>query len=414
MNLRGEFHVENVTTYDEIPNVPEKDEGKMDVDTVQPSDATQKIPEGPAADMVGKNEPSKPPKIVTFDAHSSDKKPALDLNTLYPIFWKLQASFSRPTRLFDKATFGMFKESLEATLTCFQGVNNDLSSSLKATDEGRRGTKRKRGENNQEMATSFNPKYLTNRDLFDLEIHDVAFRRHILVQALILLDFLLSLAPKAKSKIAGLANKSVIYDYSLSEEDMTWAAQSKSTIASYLQQGNSNEGKFYHRMVDTVLSRDKNWVRWKAENCPPIERPPISVDQYTEAQKTLERTCANRRLPPPPGASELDFLSKETNLETLKDPARFTIPTTESFYKGVVSDELDAEMGTDEETKAAREARDSKIWRALRASTNRFDLCEKIKGTANLKALSGEKEEPVKVETPKDLAEGSTEVVAEA
>jgi len=48
----------------------------------------------------------------------------------------------------------------------------------------------------------------------------MAFRRHILVQALILVDFLLSLTPKAKSKLADLTNKSVLYGYTLSDEDV--------------------------------------------------------------------------------------------------------------------------------------------------------------------------------------------------
>ncbi len=53
-----------------------------------------------------------------------------------------------------------------------------------------------------------------------LKVSDLAFRRHILVQALILIDFLLSLTPKAKAKLSDLTNKSVLYSYSLTEEDV--------------------------------------------------------------------------------------------------------------------------------------------------------------------------------------------------
>lgn len=51
---------------------------------------------------------------------------------------------------------------------------------------------------------------------------DISFRRHILVQALIIMDFLLSLSNKTKEKLAGNAqNKSVIYlGQVLSEEDV--------------------------------------------------------------------------------------------------------------------------------------------------------------------------------------------------
>lgn len=52
---------------------------------------------------------------------------------------------------------------------------------------------------------------------------DISFRRHILVQALIIMDFLLSLSPKTKEKLAGNAqNKSVIYlGQVLTEEDVS-------------------------------------------------------------------------------------------------------------------------------------------------------------------------------------------------
>lgn len=49
---------------------------------------------------------------------------------------------------------------------------------------------------------------------------DLAFRRHILVQALIVIDFLLSLTPKAKRKIDHTTNKSVLYNYTISDDDV--------------------------------------------------------------------------------------------------------------------------------------------------------------------------------------------------
>ena len=52
------------------------------------------------------------------------------------------------------------------------------------------------------------------------QVSDLAFRRHILVQALIIVDFLLSLTPKAKSKLDSMTNKSVLYSYNISEEDV--------------------------------------------------------------------------------------------------------------------------------------------------------------------------------------------------
>ena len=98
----------------------------------------------------------------------------------------------------------------------------------------------------------------------------------------------------------------------------------KSVIAAYLQQG--PEGKFYYRMVDTVLSRDKNWVHWKAENCPPIERPPISAQEFLDAKNSAQKASANKRLRATPlGSLDTSFLSdaeSSNGLERLKNPDR--------------------------------------------------------------------------------------------
>lgn len=43
----------------------------------------------------------------------------------------------------------------------------------------------------------------------------------MLVQALILLDFMLSLTPKAKARFSEMTNKSVLYGFVLSDEDVS-------------------------------------------------------------------------------------------------------------------------------------------------------------------------------------------------
>lgn len=105
-----------------------------------------------------------------------------------------------------------------------------------------------------------------------------------------------------------------------------WAIDTKNEIASYLQQG--LEGKFYYRMVDTVLSRDKNWVRWKAESCPPIERPPVSAQEWEGARDGADKACASavRKIRSVPlGSLDLGFLTDTDParaLEKLKAPHR--------------------------------------------------------------------------------------------
>jgi THO complex subunit 1 len=171
VNLRGEYHVENVTTFDELPKRAESSD-PMEVDNE--SKATPTAPETdikatpvvPAGSSKSNEDPKIAIKSVTFDSTKAEKP--LDPDTLYPIFWSLQQSFSQPKRLFDQSNLAEFKKGLEATIVMFKSVQNEQSG--RVVDEGKRGTKRKRGQRGDDLATTFNPKYLTSRDLFELEV----------------------------------------------------------------------------------------------------------------------------------------------------------------------------------------------------------------------------------------------------
>ena len=101
-----------------------------------------------------------------------DQMPVPNMDTLYPIFWSLQNFFSTPTKLFDPLNLTAFKNGLQLTLKKFKQVDKELESngSSRNPEENKRGAKRKRGGFGEDLAASFNPKYLTSRDLFELEV----------------------------------------------------------------------------------------------------------------------------------------------------------------------------------------------------------------------------------------------------
>ncbi|KAK4124004.1 hypothetical protein N657DRAFT_645619 [Parathielavia appendiculata] len=381
VNLRGEYHVENVTIFNQ--DTPAVDGDKMDVDT---------------------------------DTKSQKDKP-LDPDTLYPIFWSLQESFNQPKKLFDPSHFTSFKAGLEATMATFRSIKPEQPSKAKErldkpVEEMNHSLKRKRDDVDDELASGFNPKYLTSRDLFKLEISDLAFRRNVLVQALIIMEFLLSLSPKAKEKLASVKNpnKSVTYsDQQLSEEDTKWATDMKDAIVDYLRQG--VEGPYFNRMVETVLARDKNWVRWKIENCPSIELPPISPALFVEARAAATKLATTKRLRPTPvGSMSLEFLDDEDEnsaMEKLKDPERYRLPELSNLKRGIDLDDLEIDMPTNDESKtSAIEGKASKTWRALRiASKSKLVLFDKIEDDDKIdivfeemplqEGVEGEKEDAV-------------------
>ncbi|KAK4068226.1 uncharacterized protein Triagg1_7469 [Trichoderma aggressivum f. europaeum] len=361
VNLRGEYHVENVTAFE----IAEDDDSKMEVDT---NDAPKEQGDAKTGAKNGTQDSSK----------------ALDSDTLYPLFWSLQESFSQPLRLFDAGHFTKFKSSLESTISAFQAIHEDSIYSSKSMENLKRTLKRKRDDDGTEtLPEAFNPKYLTSKDLFQLEanhiqISDLSFRRHVLVQSLIITDFLLSLSKEEREKRTNInvSNKSVIYPDQLNEENTKWATDMKRVISDYLKQG--SDGPYFFRMVETVLARDKNWVFWKMASCPPIQRDPVSAASFVESKDAAQKMATNKRLRPNPlNAVPLDFLANEDEssaMEELKSAERYQLPELDGFKSKIADDDFEIDMPTNNETKAAAVAgKASKSWRALRIAS-RFKL----------------------------------------
>ena len=381
VNLRGEFHTENTTKFDVTEQNADGERMVIDL-KVGDAVAREVTPRGtPQPEKSGsKAIPIKAPTKKAVDEE------ILSSNELYPIFWRLQHDFSDPTRLFNDGNFALFKKGLASSIAKFQKIPTVVQT--RSGEEDRRGTKRKMDENgvdpdaSEHLVDNYNPKYLTSRDLFELELSDLAFQRHILVQALILIDFLLSLTEQAKKRLVELPtpNKSMLYAFTLNDEDTKWSKSTRDVIANYLR--STADGAQYHRMVETVLARDKNWVRWKIESCPSIVRGPVITEQELAARKGATSAVRARNVPDKPnGAMDLSFLDEGTGggLEVLKDPSRYTAPSIEQLVESVKTDKLDLDFAADDEERTSFEnAMQNAKWRALRqARSSNLSLLDK-------------------------------------
>lgn len=177
VNLRGEFHVENLTAYDDVPQVgQEEDAGDhMEVDTEEAAEEARALKAEDEVTMKkkdgetnGTNETGKS-KIKTQKEPLPDK---VDFASLYSKFWSLQQIFSNPTKAFGQDDLAKFKNSLELTIKAFRAAPKVVSTrgTSRQGDAGTKTLKRKRSRETDELASPFNPKYLTNRDLFELEV----------------------------------------------------------------------------------------------------------------------------------------------------------------------------------------------------------------------------------------------------
>jgi THO complex subunit 1 len=155
VNLRGEYHTENVTVFEKEPQIDAEATEPMDVVMAGEADDTD-------------NAPANKDHTTALAEKKSDE--VKDENSeFYPIFWRFQHDFSNPTRLFEEENFTPFKNGLEKTLAKFK--KTPVVAQTKSAGDAQRGIKRKLGdETGDQYASNYNPKYLTSRELFELEV----------------------------------------------------------------------------------------------------------------------------------------------------------------------------------------------------------------------------------------------------
>lgn len=149
--MRGNFHVENVTTFEEYLGASTPPEDGMDVDSKDDVNEEMQTPK--------KDEGS------TTSETPTAKESTMDINALYPVFWSLQNYFSDPPQLFGTENFKRFKDGLEASLAKFKEVPKVIQTVARPTSASA-----SLDEDHDEIASASNPKYLTSLDLFKLEV----------------------------------------------------------------------------------------------------------------------------------------------------------------------------------------------------------------------------------------------------
>ncbi|XP_012459845.1 THO complex subunit 1 isoform X1 [Gossypium raimondii] len=238
---------------------------------------------------------------------------SVDFN-FYRTFWSLQEYFCNPASLSNAPLkWQKFTASLMVVLNTFDA--QPLSE-----EEG--------AENNlEEEATTFNIKYLTSSKLMGLELKDPSFRRHILLQCLILFDYL-----KAPGKNDKDSSESVKEEINSCEDRVK-----------KLLEVTPPKGKDFLHSIEHILDREKNWVWWKRDGCQPFEKQPIE-------KKTVHDGTKKRRPRWRLGNKELSQLWKwaDQNPNALTDSQRVRTPTISDYWKPLAED-MDDSAGIEAE-----------------------------------------------------------------
>uniref|UniRef100_A0A8B9RFE8 THO complex 1 n=1 Tax=Astyanax mexicanus TaxID=7994 RepID=A0A8B9RFE8_ASTMX len=243
----------------------------------------------------------------------------IDYN-LYRKFWTLQDYFRNPVQCYDKFSWMTFVKFSDETLAVFKSYKLDDTQASKRKLE--------------EMRTAggehvYFAKFLTSEKLMDLQLSDSNFRRHILLQYLILFQYL-------RGQVKFKSSNCVLND-----DQTAWMEDTTKLVYQLLRETPPDGDKFAG-MVEHILNTEENWNSWKNEGCP----------SFVKESEELTRL----------------WNLNPDNMEACKSDSREFMPSLEDFFEEAIEQADPANM-VEDEYKVVRNSNYG--WRALRLLSRR-------------------------------------------
>jgi THO complex subunit 1 len=286
-----------------------------------------------------------PVEDVAEGAVDAEGKP-VDVE-FYTTFWGLQRWFANPPSALAPGQWTEVSRGVRAVLQRF------ASEKVTVTENALLG-----GSGNG--ATSV--KYLSSARLLPLQLRDAAFRRHFLLQALILMAWVEY--PLLKDWAEKGAKGRVLEDLHEVRKKVLTALEAT-----------PEKGSEFATAIRGVLSGELSWATWKQANCPP-EPLQVAALAPPEGAATAELGPPKKRPRPSTdahygihvGTEELDRLWNltEDNLSTLGADDRGGFKTLRQLMEPVI-EEMNEEAGTGEVDNALKASKNSTYsWKTLR------------------------------------------------
>ncbi|CAL4067388.1 unnamed protein product, partial [Meganyctiphanes norvegica] len=331
LNLISEFNLENVTTFTN-------------------SEATDQ-------EMKDENDTAASPENGVDTSLTN----TLDY-TLYAKFWALQDFFRNPPQCFQKPNWKMFTVYANDVLEAFTSFKLDScrsSSEISKLERSQSTTEPMEGQS--EPAEQYFAKYLTNQKLLDLQFSDSNFRRYVLLQMLILTQYLTSTI-KFKTE-------------SLSSEQVEWVRKTDERVYGLLAE-TPPDGPAFVNIVKHILKREERWSDWKNDGCPEFKKPALkSVKEEPDVSPSKKKgqkrklgdmiRDADAKKKMVMGNVEMTRLWNlcPNNLEACKKSERDFVPALETYFTPAI----DQITGKSTVKDAEKLVNDSNFgWRGLR------------------------------------------------
>uniref|UniRef100_A0A8C0EWK7 THO complex subunit 1 n=1 Tax=Bubo bubo TaxID=30461 RepID=A0A8C0EWK7_BUBBB len=315
LNLQSQFNLENVTVFN-----TNEHESTLGQKHIEEREEGMDVEEGEMGDD---------------EAPTSCSIP-IDYN-LYRKFWSLQDYFRNPVQCYEKVSWKTFLKYSEEVLAVFKSYKlDDTQASRKKLEELKTG-----GEH------VYFAKFLTSEKLMDLQLSDSNFRRHILLQYLILFQYL-----KGQVKFKSS-------NYVLTDEQSLWIEDTTKAV---------------YQVGIHILNTEENWNSWKNEGCPSFvkERPPDSKPMRPVRKRPAPEDFLGK------GPNKKILMGNEEltrlwnlcpdNMEACKSESREYMPTLEEFFEEAI-EQADPENMVENKYKAVNNSNYG--WRALRLLARR-------------------------------------------
>ncbi|XP_051555581.1 THO complex subunit 1-like [Myxocyprinus asiaticus] len=328
LNLQSQFNLDNITVFNK--NEQESTLG------LQHSEVKE---EGMEEGEMGDEDAPAPCSIP------------IDYN-LYRKFWTLQDYFRNPIQCYDKFLWMTFLKYSDETLAVFKSYKlDDMQASKRKLEEMRTAA----GDH------VYFAKFLTSEKLMDLQLSDSNFRRHILLQYLILFQYL-------KGQVKFKSSNCVLND------DQTLWIEDTTKLVYQLLRETPPDGDKFASMVEHILNTEENWNSWKNEGCPsfvkerPAETKPIRPSRKRPAPEDFLGKGPDRKILM--GNEELTRLwnLNPDNMEACKSDSREFMPSLEDFFVEAI-EQADPTNMVEDEYKVVRNSNYG--WRALRLLSRR-------------------------------------------
>ncbi|XP_061695576.1 THO complex subunit 1 [Syngnathoides biaculeatus] len=331
LNLQSQFNLDNITVFNK-----NEDESTFGLKHTEEKEDNMEVEEG----EMGEDE-----------APASCSIP-IDYN-LYRKFWTLQDYFRNPVQCYDKVSWVTFLKYSDETLAVFKSFKLDDNQASKRKLEELRASGG--GEH------VYFAKFLTSEKLMDLQLSDSNFRRHILLQYLILFQYL-------KGQVKFKSSSCLLND-----DQAAWIEETTKLVYQLLREIPPDGDKFA-TMVERILNTEENWIAWKNEGCPSFVKERAADDKPKRPAR--KRAAPEDFLGKGPdrkifmGNDELTRLWNLNldNTEACKSDSREFMPSLDEFFAEAI-EQADPVNMVEEEYKVVRNPNYG--WRALRLLSRR-------------------------------------------